>query len=95
MDNDGLILLGAFRFPQHWQIQEWLSQTEYGDQFDLTLVEVRMPAWNGSPGTTSVTTPALEPKTDGEKFLWKLKGPEALAETAKELEQKILDFHKK
>jgi len=90
-NNDGLILLTAFRFPDHWQVQTWLNQTEYGDQFDLVLTEAAIPAWNGSPGTTSRTTPALQPRTDEQKFLWALKGPEA----AKELEQKILDFHKK
>lgn len=92
MDNtDGLIVLDSFLFPNHWEVQDWLNQTEYGDQFNLTLVEVRIPAWNGSPGTTSRTTSALKPKTDEQTFLWALKGPEA----AKELEQKILDFHKK
>lgn len=91
MVKDGLILLTSFRFPDHWQVQKWLNETEYGDQFVLVLAEVTISAWNGSPGSTSRTTPALEPKTDEQKFLWALKGEEA----AKELEQKILDFHKK
>ncbi len=91
MANDGLILLTAFRFPDHWQVQEWLSATEYGDQFVLVLAEVTLKDRYGEPGRTTRTTPALEPKTEEQKFLWALKGQEA----AKELEQKILDFHKK
>jgi len=93
--DDSLILLTGFRFPDHWKVQEWLSETEYGDEFTLVLAEVTTSAWNGGPGTTSLTTPALEPKTDEAKFYWALRGASLRAETAEKLEQIILDFHKK
>lgn len=94
MDNsDGLILLTQFRFPQHVQVAEWLNETEYGEQYYLVIAQVAVENYRGTKST--FTCSALEHKIPEKQFLWKLKGPEALAEIAAELEQKILDFHKK
>lgn len=83
MNDEGLIILTGFTFPDYWKIQRWLNDTEYGEQFGLVIFT----------GTSS--QPCLEPKTLKAKFYWELKGSELRAETAKKLEQKILDFHKK
>jgi len=83
-----LIILSNFRFPEHWMIQDWLSRTEYGDEFKLGLVEIRQKDRNGDWTNSTKTTPVLEPLTPAAAFKWKLKGIDAL-------EQKILDFHKR
>ena len=36
--KEGTIVLPMFRFPEHWMIQDWLSNTEYGEAFTLTLL---------------------------------------------------------
>ena len=90
---DGLIQLPQFRFPQHYLIQEWLSGTEYGERYFLVLVEAEHTSPRG--GIKRISTPALEPITGEEKFLVQLRGDESNIELARELEQKILDFHKK
>ena len=90
-----LIMLNGFRFPDHWKVQQWLDDTDYGNLYTLIITEARMPNHNGHPTHVSRITPALEAKTEEQKFLWELKGPAALATLADEIEQKILDFHKK
>lgn len=92
MVDEGLILLTNFRFPEHWRIQEWLNGTEYGDQFYLVITQIELPNIKKNIGKT---LPALEPRDAKEKFHLILKGLEHRVEMAIELEQKILDFHKK
>ena len=83
-DHEGLIILENFTFPNHWKVQAWLNNTEYGEQFTLVMVDVKGKAIHGRYKCVS----ALEPTTDQAKFYWTLRGPTA----AKELEEKILDF---
>lgn len=89
-NNDGLIILKSFRFPDHWQIQAWLNGTEYDKQFTLVIAHIKVDNSRRRPDTKMLmrTVVALEPKTEKIKFLWALKGTE-------ELEQKIFDFNKK
>lgn len=93
VNNDGLIILNKFRFPDHWKIQAWLNGTEYDKQFVLVIAHIEIDNSRRRPDTKMLirTVPALEPKTEELKFLWALKGEPG----AKELEQKILDFNKK
>jgi len=63
-------------------VQDWLSNTEYGDEFDLVLTEVLVGE------NLSRTVPALRPKTQKSIFYWTLRGDNG----AKELEQKVLDY---
>lgn len=92
-NNEGLILLPTFRFPDHWQIQVWLNGTKYDKQFTLVIAQVEVDNSRRRPNKSMLmrTVAALEPKTKNLKFLWTLKGEPG----AKELEQKILDFNKK
>lgn len=78
IEND--IVLPMFRFPEHWMIQDWLSNTEYGNDFDLIVL-------TGKAGTT---VPALKPKKNKNGFKWILRGETGM----EELEEIILDYAK-
>ena len=70
IDNDTDIVLPMFRFPEHWMIQDWLNNTEYGESFDLVLIT----------GKAGSTIPALKPKDNKNGFKWKLRGEAGMAE---------------
>lgn len=82
-DGDNLIILPLFRFPEHWMVQDWLMNTEYGEDFELVLTEV-------VDKRTSRTVPGLRIKNTKNGFKWVLRGEQG----AKELEQMVLDYAK-
>lgn len=82
-DGDKIIVLPLFRFPEHWMVQDWLMNTEYGDDFELMLTKVER-------GQTLLTVPALKIKETKNGFKWLLRGEEG----AKEIEQMVLDYSK-
>jgi hypothetical protein len=82
-DGDNLIILPLFRFPEHWMVQDWLLNTEYGEDFELILTEVVR-------GKTSHTVPGLRIKNTKNGFKWILRGEQG----AREIEQMVLDYSK-
>jgi len=80
-----MILLPLLKFPEHWMVQDWLNNTEYGAEFDLVLTEMQVGK------SISQTVPALRPKTQKSAFYWSLRGDNG----ARELEQKVLDYASK
>lgn len=80
-----MILLPLLKFPEHWMVQDWLSNTEYGEEFDLVLTEMQVGK------LISRTVPALRPKTQKSAFYWTLRGDKG----SRELEQKVLDYASK
>ncbi len=87
-----LILMPEFTFPQHHLISAWLNGTEYGEYFDLVLIQVETETSRGSKRV--ITTPGLAIKGKSSamkrsKFYWELKGG------ADALTQKVLDFESK
>lgn len=80
-----MILLPLLKFPEHWMVQDWLSNTEYGEEFDLVLTEMQVGK------SISRTVPALRPKTEKSAFYWTLRGDKG----SRELEQKVLDYASK
>jgi hypothetical protein len=78
--EDTVVVLPMFRFPEHWMIQDWLSNTEYGKAFTLTITKTQQ----------GQTVPGLIPNETKEGFKWALKGESGI----KELEEIILDYAK-
>jgi len=80
IDRDTDIVLPMFRFPEHWMIQDWLSNTEYGEAFDLVITKNK----------SGVTVPGLKAKDSKQGFKWKLRGEAGI----EELEGMVLDYAK-
>ena len=83
-DGDNIVVLPLFRFPEHWIVQDWLNNTEHGQDFELILTEVVR-------GQTSHTVPGLRVKKTKRGFKWILRGEEG----ARELEELVLDYSSK
>ncbi len=90
--TEGLIVLPSFRFPDHIKVAEWLNATQYGEEYELVIAQAEL---EGRRSNTTITCSALEPISEKQKFLFMMKGSEGLTKLAQEMEQKILDFHKK
>ncbi|MEE8233915.1 MAG: hypothetical protein V3R41_04465 [Gammaproteobacteria bacterium] len=90
--TEGLIVLPSFRFPDHIKVAEWLNATQYGEEYELVIAQAEL---EGYRTKKIITCSALEPKSGQKKFLFELQGAEGLTKLAQEMEQKILDFHKK
>ena len=80
LDKDTSIVFPMFRFPEHWMIQDWLSNTEYGEAFDLIL----------TTNSAGASCPGLKTKSTKQGFKWKLRGDAGIAE----LEEIVLDYTK-
>lgn len=92
-DTEVRIQLENFPFPRHGQVQDWLNNTDYGEQFDLIMSELRITdalVDLGAQYRRGKTVATLIPKTDQAKFYWQLKGQAG----ATQLEQKLLDYIK-
>lgn len=74
------IVLPMFRFPEHWMIQDWLTNTKFGEAFELgqALTDKKR------------LVPALKPKKSKLAFKYVLMGDAGI----KELEEIILDYAK-